>query len=126
MTERTYLFPVSRVERIVDGDTYWLHLDVGFRQTQLTNIRLYGYDCPEVNSGSAFEKTQAKTATLLAYKFLINSNYALWVRTHKDPDNFGRWLGEVYAEPLLYLGEVLRSSGLASNWPTRWREEFDK
>lgn len=120
-----YVYKVVSVVKITDGDTYWLRLDVGFRQEILVDLRLLGYDCPEMNRGSLFEKAQAKKAKALAEDFFRADG--IMVRTEKDPDSFGRWLGEVRNTTTgELLGEVLRSEGLASVWPTRWAEEFDQ
>lgn len=139
MTTKAYTFRVTGVERVTDGDTYWLRLDVGFRQSILVPIRLLGYDTPEMNSGSAFEKSMGQHAREVAWDWLedaadanVNPHASLWVRTEKDPDNFGRWLGDLWLEsdgdqwPERHLGAELREQGLASVWPVRWRTEFDK
>lgn len=127
MTQQEYVYRVVEVVRVVDADTFWLQLSVGFRQTQLAEIRLLGYDCPERRRGTAFEKSEAVRATVLATAWLDTALPAgLWVRTEKDPDNFGRWLGEVWRDDGEHLGVVLRDAGLASVWPTRWHTEFDQ
>ncbi len=134
MTTRAYTYRIVEVVKVTDADTFWLQLDVGFRQTLLVNIRLHGYDAPERNRGSAHEKAEAIRATSLATEFLAPSvprpGASLWVRTEKDPDDFGRWLGDIWLEsdgdqwPERHLGAELRSHGLASLWPTRWRDEY--
>lgn len=130
MTTLPYIYKVTDIVKVTDGDTYWLRLDVGFRQEILIDCRLSGYDCPERNSGSAFEKEQAVKATEVATDFLLRWPGDLWVRTEKDPDSFGRWLGEVWREDAngarTRLGDILRLRNLASIWPIRWREEFDQ
>jgi len=136
MRTQPYVYRVTEVVKITDGDTYWLRLDVGFRQTMLVNVRLLGYDCPERNRGSEREKDAARRATKVAELFFgyaldPESGVTCWVRTEPDPDDFGRWLGDVWDEsdgdpwPEEHLGAALRREGLASVWPTRWREEFD-
>jgi endonuclease YncB( thermonuclease family) len=130
MTTRPYVYPITEIVRVTDGDTYWLRVDVGFRELILIAVRLSGYDCPERYSGSTYEKQRAIVATRVAGEFLTGEwSGALWVRTEKDPDSFGRWLGEIWRETddgeRVLLGEVLRGQQLASVWPTRWREEFD-
>jgi micrococcal nuclease len=135
MTTAPYVYRVANVVRVVDGDTYDLALDVGFRVLMTLRIRLLGYDCPESRKGSAFERGAASSAKAEAAAWFASVDLApaggvLWVRTEKDPDDFGRWLGEVWMEddrggrPTL-LGNWLRSLSLASVWPKRWREEFD-
>lgn len=129
--DRRYIYPVRDIEKFTDGDTYWFRMDYGFRQTWFGEIRLLGYDTPERHKGSAFERSEAVRATGVATAWLTQALHAgnLWVRTEPDPDDFGRYLGEIWAEPedgvIVRLGEVLRAQRLASVWPTRWHEEFD-
>lgn len=135
MPSRQYLYKIREIYKINDGDSFWAYLDVGFRQTNLTEIRLDGYDCPERRKGSAFEKSEGLRALSLTTEFLeppvARPGASLWVRTDPDPDSFGRWLGDIWLEsdgdqwPERHLGAELRSHGLASLWPTRWRDEFD-
>jgi endonuclease YncB( thermonuclease family) len=130
MTERQYVYKIAEIVKVTDGDTYWLHVDAGFRAHILINVRLNGYDCPEAHKGSDWEKDQATKARDIATAFLTGNAGHLWIQTEKDPDNFGRWLGDIWAEhPDGYgpfrLGEGLRNMGLASVWPTRWRDEYD-
>lgn len=127
-----YVYKARAIEKVTDGDTFWLHLDVGFRQMQLTHIRLYGYDTPERRGGSDFEKAEAQRATEVTAKWLIDALTArdLWVKTMPDPDNFGRWLADLWTTTddevgQLHLGEHLRAHRLAVVWPSRWHEEFD-
>lgn len=128
MTTPQYVYRIAEVVKVTDGDTYWLRVDVGFRANVLINVRLLGYDCPEANRGSAFEKSEAIEARLEAGYF-FNTARPLWIRTEKDPDSFGRWLGDIWQEDGdadVHLGEVLREAEYASVWPTRWRDEFDR
>lgn len=129
MTQQ-YVYRVARVERVVDGDSYWLHLDTGFRNTLLVNVRLLGYDCPEARQGSLFERRQGASATRHASGWLSDDDLAppVWCRTEKDPDSFGRWLGALWIEDESgehHLGDYLLSLGLATTWPTRWHEIHD-
>lgn len=138
MADKThpYIYRVTEVVKVTDGDTYWLRLDVGFRQTILVNVRLADYDTPEVNSGSEVERLAANLARSEVARFFdqgMSPGNSLWVRTRKDPDNFGRWIGEVWIEQEdgetvthVDLGSSLSSLGLASKWPIRWREEYDR
>ena len=82
-----HVYRVKAVERVVDADTYWLHLDVGFRGTLLVNIRLNGYDCPERRQGSANEKQHALYATGYADAWLLRPPGDLLVHTEPDPDS---------------------------------------
>lgn len=121
---RQYVYKVTDVVRVIDGDTFWVRLDVGFRQTILAEIRLWGYDTPELHGSPSLERAAALEAKELTAAWLTKHKDDLWVRTEPDTDNFGRWLGEVFSTDAAHLGDALREKSLASVWPTRWREEF--
>ena len=36
----------ARLIRVVDGDTYWMDMDLGFRVSSHHSIRLWGLDTP--------------------------------------------------------------------------------
>lgn len=131
MTTQAYVYRVAEVVKVTDGDTYWLRLDVGFRALLLIDCRLLGWDAPEMNRGSAFEKQRARVAQQVATDWLTAAIVkGLWIRTEKDPDDFGRWLGDLWTENADgsvadHLGLALASQSLASAWPTRWHEVYD-
>jgi hypothetical protein len=107
----------------------------------LINVRLAGYDCPEANRGSDNERAKAKEARYCADSFfrglrdghLMHTDFGpvgtFWIQTQKDPDNFGRWLGDIWLEMVdtadIHLGKWLHNQQLASEWPTRWRDNFE-
>lgn len=133
---KDWTFVVVGVVKVTDGDTFWLRLDVGFRQVQLTHLRLADYDTPEVyGRKSDFELFKARQATAFVAEWLDwhldSADVYVMATTRKDPDSFGRWLATLTAYDLASgrrlssLGEQLREAELASIWPTRWREEFD-
>jgi endonuclease YncB( thermonuclease family) len=129
-TTLPYVYRVVEVVKVTDGDTYWLRLDVGFRQQILIDCRLSGWDAPEMYRGSDYEKRQARVAQKVASDWLAAAlDVGLWIRTEKDPDSFGRWLGVLWVdgsdEAGTDLGMVLATQGLASPWPTRWHDQYD-
>ena len=123
-----HIYRVVSVDRVVDGDTYHLTVDVGFHLQALVNVRLNGYDCPERAGRTRYERERADEAAREATAFLVGEH--LWVQTKKDTDNFGRWLGDIWTEnpghPVEHLGEHLDVRGLASVWPIRWRNQYDR
>jgi len=50
------------VEKIVDGDTINMSIDLGFRIWIKANCRLYGINTPELNSKDEDERNRAKQA----------------------------------------------------------------
>lgn len=126
----SYIYRVNRVVHLVDGDTLHAELDLGFRLTATLPIRLFPWDTPELHAAKAspYEKRQAAKARSLTEAWVErNANEHMWVETQKDPESFGRWLGDLYVESaeLATLGEALYAAGLATHWPTRWYEQHD-
>lgn len=79
------------LDRVVDGDTVDLWIDLGFRLRTHQRIRMLGYDAPEVRGptrAAGLEATE-KLRSLLAGK-------SLRIRTEKS-EKYGRWLGVVFA-----------------------------
>lgn len=126
MSTDLYVYKVRDVIDVVDGDTYDLILDVGFHQRMASRFRLNGWDTPELRRGSDYEKECAQEATQTVERWLdgyVAAEQQILARTHKS-DSFGRWLVDLFvgADD---LGEWLGGNGLATRWPTRWREEYD-
>lgn len=103
-------------------------IDPGFYLTYAARVRLYGFDTPELRRGSEYEKEKGREASDAALGWFNDAGDDLLLRTHKA-DSFGRWLSEPFFVGFggreEYLGPHLRGLGLASEYPTRWRDEFD-
>ena len=131
MTTRAYIFRIVNVARVLDGDTYDLVVDVGFHLHAMIRVRLLGWDTPERTKGSDFEKAEGLRAKAAAEAWLgtLHLGGSFWVRTEKDTDSFGRWLGDVWCETetgdVEHLGAALALDRLATPWPQRWRELYD-
>tara|TARA_R100001129_G_scaffold182963_2_gene164455 strand:- start:198 stop:623 length:426 start_codon:yes stop_codon:yes gene_type:complete len=87
------------VERVVDGDTIDVVLDLGFDILFKSRIRLFGIDTPESRTRNLDEKARGK----LAAKFLsdaIKTAEQVVIRTElKDSrGKFGRVLGTVVCD----------------------------
>jgi micrococcal nuclease len=95
--------------RVVDGDTYWLDIDLGLDIHARFSCRLNGVNCPE-NSTEAGQEATAWVQQVLPPKFPI--------RTIKDrKEKYGRYLVDVYpqgydepslAERLIAMGHAER------------------
>jgi endonuclease YncB( thermonuclease family) len=130
VTTQQYVYKIKSIAKVTDGDTYWINIDPGFHATLLVHCRLIGYDTPEKNRGTAYEKAKAIEAQQRAALFLANTVDTLWLRTDPDPDSFGRWLCTIWAETeqgvTHALGPYLEDLGLASRWPTHWRDQYEQ
>lgn len=125
-----HVYPVTEVVKVTDGDTFWLRVDVGFRESLLAEIRLLGWDTPELRKGTPTERQMGKVASVFTGDWLLRPRDPgrMYVHTEPDPDDFGRWLGDVWFEPedenepIDHLGEALFHEGLDVAWPKRWHE----
>ena len=93
--------------RVVDGDTVDLFVDLGFYQYKRMRIRLAGIDTPELNSKDPDQRELAQKAKqwmvdklrpVMIADTVILTEWPLRVVTYKDPDSFGRWLGDLYVK----------------------------
>ena len=87
------------MERVVDGDTIDVVLDLGFDMLYKSRVRLYGIDTPESRTRDLDEKARGK----LAKNFLkdaIDQGEKVVIQTKlKDSrGKFGRVLGEVVVD----------------------------
>lgn len=78
----------ARVIRWIDGDTVDLRVDLGFRLFTETRFRLYGIDTPERG-----QKNHDEAIALCNSLAPVGSE--VFIRTHKDPDKYGRWLADI-------------------------------
>lgn len=78
------------IERVIDGDTLDIVIDLGFKISQRMRVRLYGVNTPEMNTD----------AGKIAKQFVadwFSSDIGLMVHTMKDKaDKYGRYLGVFY------------------------------
>jgi len=84
----------ATVQRVVDGDTVDLVVDVGFRVTVTDRFRLFGIDTPELRAPTY----EAGHAARLWLENLIGGRELL-VETHKpSTDKYGRWLATLFLD----------------------------
>mgnify|MGYP003114276823 CR=1 FL=1 len=84
------------VDRVVDGDTIDVILDLGFDILYRSRVRLYGIDTPESRTRDKDEKVRGK----LASKFLqnaidIGNKVVIETKLKDSKGKFGRVLGNV-------------------------------
>ena len=103
---RQYIFE-GLVDRVVDGDTYDIILDLGFYISHLIRVRLKGVDTAEVYGKNASE--EGKIAS--AYVKELIENKRVVVQTYKNaPSTFNRWEADIYFNILLEDGSNSRVS----------------
>ena len=88
-----------KVERVVDGDTIDVILDLGFDILYKSRVRLYGIDTPESRTRNKDEKARGKMATAFLEDAINNGKQVVIQTKLKDSrGKFGRVLGDVVVD----------------------------
>lgn len=91
-------FYKAQVDRVVDGDTVDLIIDLGFDVLHKVRIRLHGVNAPESRTRDLEEKALGLAAKDYVSNWLTESD-AVYVKTLKDgTGKYGRILGYIYAD----------------------------
>jgi|TARA_R100001082_G_scaffold29769_1_gene14928 micrococcal nuclease len=99
-----------KVERVVDGDTVDVILDLGFDILYRCRVRLYGIDTPESRTRNLDEKARGKMAGAFL-KDAIDSGKKVVIQTKlKDSKGkFGRVLGDVVVDEVNINQEMIKN-----------------
>jgi len=106
-----FSYRVSKVTKVVDGDTIDVIIDLGFDIMYKSRVRLFGIDTPESRTRDKVEKKYG----LLAKEFLKSHlKGKIVIKTHKDSETgkFGRILGEIFVDGI-NINELMCNKGHA-------------
>lgn len=108
----------ARLDRVIDGDTVDLFIDLGFRLYAHMRIRLEGVDTPERGEDDYDRATAIvedwMTETIAS---TLDSEWHLVVATGRESGSFDRWLGTIWAAEIPgapSLNTVLAAHGWSS------------
>ena len=116
-----YNFRVVEINRVVDGDTIDVTIDLGFDLFKKERVRVAGVDTPEKRTRDLEEKELGKDATYWMEKHLGDAGAGeenLIIRTELvgGMGKYGRLLGWLYVgDQELSLNELMIEQGYA--WP---------
>ena len=114
-----YNFRVIEINKVVDGDTIDVTIDLGFDLYKKERVRVAGVDTPEKRTRNLEEKSLGIDATNWIKKKLegaINGNDDLVIRTELDGGvgKYGRLLGWLYiGDGDLSINEEMIAEGYA-------------
>ena len=94
----------AAVEKVIDADTLWARIDLGFNISVRQKLRLRGIDSPELNTPEG-QKAKKFAETRL------NSAASVIITTTK-PDKYDRYLSDVWIDGV-NLNKLLLEQGLA-------------
>ena len=118
-----YTYFVKSIDRIVDGDTIDISIDLGFDLTKKERVRLAGIDTPEKRTKNQKEKEMGYQATEFLEMHLMEAT-KLTVRTEKD-GKFGRMLGWLYKtdEDTTSINQIMIDKGYAWSYDGGTKEK---
>ena len=114
-----YNFRVTEINRVLDGDTIDVTIDLGFDLYKKERVRVAGVDTPEKRTRDLEEKALGIDATNWMKKHLedtIAGDEELTIRTELvgGMGKYGRLLGWLYiGEDLISLNELMIDEGYA-------------
>jgi micrococcal nuclease len=103
----------ATLKRVVDGDTVWLRVDLGFRIWSETDFRLLGIDAPERVGVNA---NPLMAAASMSYLESLIVGKELTIQTYK-PDKYGRWLVKIYLPDGTDVNAAMVGAGHAVVYP---------
>lgn len=96
----------ATVDRVVDGDTLDLAIELGFTVTVLARCRINGIDAPELST------PEGKVAKY----FLVSITTGTLDVNHVGRDRYGRWLVNLGSAAHPSVADQMVSSGHARRW----------
>jgi len=114
------------VERVVDGDTVDVVLDLGFDILHKCRVRLYGIDTPESRTRNKDEKARGKMATAYLKQAISNGDKVVIQTKLKDSrGKFGRVLGDVVIDGL-NINQTMVENNYAVKYYGQSKEEIEE
>lgn len=104
----------AQLNRVIDGDTCVLDIDLGFHVTIREHVRLLRIDCPEIGTQAGKDARD-----FAAYWFQRLGGHCLIRTTKAQPQSFTRWLAEVESvfDPPSNLADALTDAGYVKEAP---------
>jgi micrococcal nuclease len=107
-----YQYKVKKINRVIDGDTVDLDIDLGFNVTLSHRVRLKDINAAETRTTDLAEKEKGLAAKAWLEKELAREGE--WIIETKKEDKYGRILGTLYlvGDPVT-LNERMLNDGIA-------------
>ena len=88
-------YAIDRIDRIIDGDSIFASINLGFDIQVTKPIRLFGIDTPEVRTRDTDEKRYGLLAKSQVER-LCDSADSVFIRCIEEKDKYGRVLAELW------------------------------
>lgn len=111
-----YTYKIKKINKVIDGDTIEVQIDLGFNIVITQRVRLQGVNAPETRTLDLSEKERGLKAKEWLENRVSNSQN-LVIQTTKE-DKYGRILGTIYVEgETVPINQIMLSEGLAYPYP---------
>jgi len=107
-----YQYKIKKINRIIDGDTVDLDINLGFNISITQRVRLKDINAPEIRTPDLEEKAKGLEAKEWLEKELAKPGE--WIIETTKEDKYGRLLGTLYlvGEPVT-VNERMLNEGIA-------------
>jgi micrococcal nuclease len=107
-----YQYKIKKINKVIDGDTVDVDIDLGFGVTLSQRVRLKDINAPEIRTLNLEEKSQGLAAKLWLEQELAKPGE--WIIETTKEDKYGRLLGTLYlvGEPVT-VNERMLNEGIA-------------
>jgi len=107
-----YEYRIKRINRVIDGDTVDVDIDLGFDITTTQKIRLKDIDAAEIRTKDLKEKEEGFVAKKWLEEELAREGE--WIISTYKEDKYGRMLGTLYliGDPVT-VNEKILNEGIA-------------
>lgn len=102
----------ATIDRVIDGDSYQLTVDLGFHIRVTHPLRLLGVNAPELRTPDG-KRVRDEVSKLLP----VGTKVVLRSRKYGELEKYGRWLGALYVPGVGDLATVLLDRGWAKPMP---------
>src|SRR3569832_1100982 len=78
------------IQQVIDGDTFWANVDLGFRIHAFIKIRVRGFDAPELkDTGGQESRTRLRMALSISLNIFVESH------GNDGDSSYDRWVCDV-------------------------------
>lgn len=95
LTNNLYTYR-ARLNRVIDGDTCYLDIDLGMRIFTTISLRIAGVNAPEIRGAEREDGLVSRDAAIDWFSKGSDSAWPLIVVTEKDSKSFDRYVGHIY------------------------------
>lgn len=106
----------ATVDRVIDGDTVDVIIDLGFNIRIKERIRLFGIDTPEIRTRDLEEKNKGLEAKARLEELILDRNLIIQSSEFNSTGKYGRTLGIIFVTNVdgrQNINEVLLEEGHA-------------